>query len=246
MLSFLKNHPFCIEAFFDYSIVLTFAFPKKELEHLIPECLKLDTFNDEWAFIAVAVVKTVGLRPKGLPEFLGNDFTLVGYRAFVKYKSHAEKRLRGLYILKSETDKKMMQMLGNVFSQYSYTATDIQELKEQSTLKIKSIQSKFNIEAEISKNEVRLPIHSPFLNWKDARRFAGPLPFTFSYNIKTKNVLIIEGVRKCWVPKEIKIESYNIPFFEAIGLKNGILASAFMVNEISYTWKKGILEKWAH
>jgi len=74
MLASLKNHPFSIEAFFDYSVVLTFAFPKEELSGLIPECLRLDTFDDKWAFLAVALVQTKKLRPKGFPEFLGSDF----------------------------------------------------------------------------------------------------------------------------------------------------------------------------
>jgi hypothetical protein len=45
MLSFLKNHPFAVEAFFESSLVLTFAVPKEQLKIYIPECLQLDTFN---------------------------------------------------------------------------------------------------------------------------------------------------------------------------------------------------------
>ena len=74
MLSFLKDHPFAVEAFFKSSLVLTFAVPKDQLKDLIPECLRLDTFNDEWAFVAVAMVQTESLRPKGLPKFMGNNF----------------------------------------------------------------------------------------------------------------------------------------------------------------------------
>ena len=51
MLSFLKNHPFAVEAFFESSLVLTFAVPKEQLEKLIPECLTLDTFQDTGAFV---------------------------------------------------------------------------------------------------------------------------------------------------------------------------------------------------
>jgi hypothetical protein len=114
MLSFLKNHPFAVEAFFESSMVLSFAIPKEELQSLIPECLELDTFQDKWAFIAVAMVQTKGLRPKGFPAILGDDFFLTGYRIFVRYTNNAGKRLRGLYILKSETDKKKMQFMGNI------------------------------------------------------------------------------------------------------------------------------------
>ena len=106
MLATLKNHPFGVIAHFDHSIVLTFAIPKQSLENLIPKYLELDTFNNKWAFIAIAIVKTKYLRPKGFHKFLGNDFHLIGYRVFVRYTTSSGKRLRGLYILKSETDKK--------------------------------------------------------------------------------------------------------------------------------------------
>ena len=64
----LKDHPFTVETFFENSLVLTYAVPKSELEKFIPECLELDVFNDKWAFLAVALVKTKKLRPKGFPE----------------------------------------------------------------------------------------------------------------------------------------------------------------------------------
>jgi hypothetical protein len=89
MFKSLKNHPFAVEAFFKSSMVFTFAVPKEELENLIPECLTLDTFQDKWAFIAVAMVQTKDLRIKGFPKFTGNDFFLIGYRVFVRY---ADKR----------------------------------------------------------------------------------------------------------------------------------------------------------
>jgi hypothetical protein len=80
MFSFLKNHPFAVEAFFESSLVFTFAIPKEQIQHLVPECLELDALNDKWAFIAVAMVQTKALRPKGFPKFFGNDFFLIGYR----------------------------------------------------------------------------------------------------------------------------------------------------------------------
>src|SRR3989337_86728 len=111
MLPSLKNHPFAVEAFFKSSLVLTFAIPKEQIQHLIPACLELDTFKDKWAFLAVAMVQTSDLRPKGFPKFMGNNFFLIGYRLFVRFTNKEGKSLRGLYILKSETDKKMMELM---------------------------------------------------------------------------------------------------------------------------------------
>ena len=84
MLAFLKNHPFAVEAYFENSLVLTFAVPKEELQTLIPECLELDTFNNKYAFIAAAMVQTKDLRPKGFPRFTCNNFFLIGFRIFVR------------------------------------------------------------------------------------------------------------------------------------------------------------------
>ena len=244
MLSFLKNHPFPVEAFFESSVVITFAVPKEEIQHLVRECLQLDTFKDKWAFIAVAMVRTSGLRPKGFPKIFGNDFFLVGYRIFVQYTSNAGKRLRGLYILKSETDKKKMEFLGNIFTHYNYTTTDIIQTKSKHTTEIKSIQSGFKIVIENIQEEVDLPAHSPFTDWKEARRFAGPLPFTFTYDDITKKVLIIEGVRQNWIPEPIKLADYNFPFLNTLNLSHSVLANAFIINNIPYYWKKGKAEKW--
>jgi len=244
MFSFLKNHPFAVEAYFKSSIVLTFAVPKEQLQNLIPDCLVLDTFNDKWAFVAVAMVQTTGLRPKGFPEILGNDFFLIGYRIFVRYTNSAGKKLRGLYILKSETDKKKMEYLGNIFTHYNYTTTDITQTEKGNLTEIESIKSGFKISIENTNEEISLPKNSPFTDWKEARKFAGPLPFTFTYNSETKKVLIIEGVRENWTPKPIRIVEQTISFLTSLNLQNAVLANAFVIKDIPYFWKKGKIEQW--
>ena len=186
VLSFLKNHPFAVEAFFERSLVLTFAAAKEEVQPFIPECLDLDVFDDRWAFIAVATVQTSGLRPKGFPRILGSDFFLVGYRVFVRYQSPAGRSLRGLYILKSETDSRRMTFFGNLFTHYKYTTTDIRQKECDGQLEIRSQNSDFRIavRTDTPPEDVPLPAHSPFADWRQARAFAGPMPFTFTYNAR--------------------------------------------------------------
>lgn len=244
MLDFLKNHPFAVEAFFESSIVLTFAVPKEQLQDLIPECLELDTFKDHWAFIAVAMVQTKDLRPKGFPQWMGNDFFLIGYRILVRYTNNAGKRLRGLYILKSETDKKKMEFRGNLFTHYNYTTTDIMQTEGENIKEIQSVKSKFKVILSKKEELVSLPENSPFADWKEARRFAGPLPFTFTYNVKTREVLIIEGVRQNWTPEPVQVLDYHFDFLDNLRLENPVLANAFIIKNIPYYWKKGKIEPW--
>lgn len=244
MIQSLKNHPFAVEAFFKESTVLTFAIPKEELQNLIPECLSVDTFHNQWGFLAVALVQATKLRPKGFPSFLGRAFFLIGYRIFVRFKTNQGKILRGLYILKSETDNKAMEFLGNVFTHYKYTTTDIQVERQLEQTLVRSQKTGLNIDFSTPKEEISLPINSPFANWKEARRFAGPLPFTFTYFPNKKEVLVIEGVRQNWKPKPVAVNNYTIPHLEAFNFSTVHLANAFCISNIPYYWKRGRFEKW--
>jgi uncharacterized protein YqjF (DUF2071 family) len=244
MLSFLKDHPFAVASHFDTSLVLTYAVPKEQLEKFIPECLSLDTFEDKWAFVAVAMVKTRNLRPKGFPEFLGNDFILTGYRIFVKYNTSYGKRLRGLYIIRSETNKTKMAFLGNVFTHYNYRTTDIRFQRQREVIEVHSAKSNLSVKVNEIEGDITLPEHSPFKDWKEARRFAGPLPFTFTYDKNTKEVLIIEGVREDWTPRPVKVIESRVGFVDSLQLDGVVLANAFVIHNIPYYWKKGRKDIW--
>ncbi|MFD2717583.1 DUF2071 domain-containing protein [Hymenobacter monticola] len=239
MLSWLKTHPFPVEAFFEHSLVLTFAVPQAELQALLPAPLLVDTFAEGWGFLAVALVQTRHLRPQGLPQWLGQDFFLIGYRAFVRYPSPIGKRLRGLYILRSETDKKRMTALGDLFTHYRYHTVDIAQQQTGGRLRIESQQANFHVALAPPTPEVPLPPHSPFATWAEARRFAGPLPFTFSADARAGRVLIVEGVREHWQPQPVAVESYRVGFLEQLGFSQLHLANAFAVHDIPYSWKKG-------
>jgi hypothetical protein len=243
MFSFLKNHPFAVETHFDYSITLTFAVPKTELQHLIPECLSLDTY-DNWAFIAVALVQTKDLRPKGFPAFMGNDFFLMGYRLFVRYTTSKGKKLRGLYILKSETNSKKKEIGGNIFTHYKFSTTDINSKVVNGFRDVSSEKSDFHFRYNIDPESASLPVGSPFDDWHEARKFSGPLPFTFTLNANRDKVLIVEGVRQNWKPKPLHIVDYNFPFLEQLNIRKPILANAFIINDIPYYWKKGTQDSW--
>lgn len=248
-MNFLQNHPFAVEAFFESSLVLSFAVPREQLQPLLPECLTLDSFDDRWGFIAVAMVQTRALRPKGFPAMMGNDFFLIGYRLFVRYVNQAGKNLRGLYILRSETDKKRMEWLGNTFTHYHYATTDIRQHQTEGIREISSKKSDFLVRIKESAGDqadsnIPLPSGSPFADWKEARRFAGPLPFTFSYNPANRKVLIVEGVRENWKPAPVAVLEQHFSFIDTMRLPDARLANAFIIRNIPYHWKKGKTEQW--
>ena len=240
------HHPFGVEALLSRTTVLTYAAPVAELQRLLPECLTLDTLDGEWGFVAVALVQTRQLRPQGLPAWLGNDFFLIGYRVFVRYTTAAGKRLRGLYILRSETDQRRMQWLGNLFTGYHYRTIDIRHAATQTGLEFHSERAGLHIEVALPAGEdlPELPAGSPFHSWQQARRFAGPLPFTFSYRPETQQVVLVEGEREAWRPRPGRVLRAQVGFIQELGLRNVRLASTFTMTDIPYRWKKGRTEQW--
>jgi hypothetical protein len=137
-----------------------------------------------------------------------------------------------------------MEFLGNIFTHYNYTTTDIIQSADQYSKRISSVQSGFELVIGQAVGEVSIPETSPFTDWKDARKFAGPLPHTFTCHKEDKTVLIIEGVRQNWKPEPVQVESYYFTFLDSLQLQEVVLANAFEIRNIPYYWKKGRIEKW--
>lgn len=135
-----------------------------------------------------------------------------------------------------------MQLLGNIFTHYNYRWIDIQEEENEKARIIFSNQTLLRVEIEKSDTPPPLPPGSPFADWNEARRFSGPLPFTFTWLQQQGKMLIIEGVRQHWEPVPVKVSEFKIPFIENLGLSDGILANAFEIKNIPYYWKKGIFD----
>src|SRR5262245_16636082 len=119
MLETLRRHPFAVEAFFRRSLVVAYAVPAATLAPLAGPGLELDTYED-WGFLAIALVQTEKLRPRAFPRLFGRDFFLSGYRIFTRFSRPGKQSLRGLRILRSDTDRATMVRFGNLFTQYRY------------------------------------------------------------------------------------------------------------------------------
>ncbi|MFI4878492.1 MAG: DUF2071 domain-containing protein, partial [Steroidobacterales bacterium] len=129
----MRRHPFDVEAHFDFSLVLAYALPAAALEPLLPPGLELDRVGD-LGLLAVALVQTRGLRPAGWPRVLGRDVFLCGYRVFARLKSRPS--IRGLRIVRSDADSRVMTWSGNLFSRYGYELCSARVERSDHTMNI--------------------------------------------------------------------------------------------------------------
>ena len=248
MLYTLKRHPFPVRAHFDFSLVLTYALPKEVLSAMLPAGLEPDTHHDH-GFVAVAMVQTRNLRPYCMPAFAGRDFFLAGYRIFVKYHTQKGRRYRGLYILRSDTDSSLMQFAGNLLTHYNYHTVNVSLSKSAEGIAVSTSDpggmSDARVAVRYGSEQSALPETSVFTSWKEARRFAGPLPFTFDHEKQTNSIIIIEGVRDNWEPQPVEVTYAHFGFFSqpVFAGCTPLLSNAFITSDIPYMWKSGVREK---
>ena len=127
-----------------------------------------------------------------------------------------------------------MEFFGNMFTHYQYSTTDIHFQRRDDHILVESQNSHLNIDVALSESEINLPQSSPFHDWKEARRYAGPLPFTFTYQQKTREILIIEGVREHWTPRPVEVIKANVGFMNHPQFSRAVLANAFVIENIPY------------
>lgn len=237
MLDSFKCHPFPVVAHFDRVLALSFAFPKQALKPVVPDPLEIDAYDD-LGFVTVALVWTKKLRPAGFPAILGQDFFLAGFRVFVRAKD-GDRRLRGLRILRSETDKARMQWSGNLLTNYNYQRVEVRDEPGHLTTHLADGTLSLDIRYDAAA-EAELPQGSPFPDWRTARQFAGPMPFTFDIGPQGK-VLAIEGKRAQWTPRPLKVLDWKVAMFDSAPFKDAtpVLANAFAVEDIPYRWERG-------
>ncbi len=243
----LQRHPIPMQAHFEHVLVLTYSLPATMLQPLLPPGLILDTYND-LGFLAIAMVQTRNMRPSFAPSILGRDFFLTGYRIFTRYRTRSGRSLRGLRILRSDTDSDIMVRWGNRLTHYSYRKADVNLRNSSNTLEIKvstpSSEADLHVRAYLSNESEPLPEGSPFPDLRTALRFAGPLPFTFDYEPESNSIIRIQGARGQWNPESTRVEILQNSFLEKepLASANPILASAFHLTNVPYRWKRGIRE----
>ncbi len=245
MLYRLQRHAFAIKAHLAASLVLAYALPSEVLKPLLAPGLKLDTYGD-FGFLAIALVETRDLRPAFLPAGLGVNFFLAGYRIFTRYRTPSGRTLRGLRILRSDTDRRSMEVLGNLLTHYGYERSQYKVSRSETSYSVEVRTSRgtadLTVQADLSKETVLPPPGSPFPDLREARKFAGPLPFTFDYERQTHSIIRVEGVRQEWKPRPVAVAVHRNSFLEQERFRaaGAVLANAFYLENVPYAWKPGV------
>lgn len=239
----LRRHPIAVTAHFRHCVTLTYALPPDVLRPFVPPGLELDTY-DGYAFVAVALVQTESLRPAVLPAVLGQDFFLAGYRIFTRFTPPSGKTIRGLRILRSDANRYVMVVGGNLLTHYSYhrCQATVDESSTHLQFSVHTVDGLGSLDVRVDRSKDALPAGSPFWSVRDSRRFAGPLLFTFDYERETHSIIAIRATRTHWQPAPVAVDVRRLAFFDQPPFKacTPILAAAFYVGDVDYRWECGV------
>ncbi len=243
MLHWLRRHPLAMSACLRECLAVTYAFPEETLRPLVPPGLALDTLRG-YGFVAIALVQAEAMRPAFLPARWGGEFFLSGYRLFTRLGGPGGSR-RGLRILRSDTDRRWMVQAGNLLTHYRYQLCQVERSQRPGGVgwSIRTPRGEADLEVYARLEEAStLPEGSPFTNFREARRFAGPLPYTFEYEPETRAIIQIRGVRSQWEPRAVAVEVTRHSFFERAPFEGAAarLANAFLVKDVRYRWLRGV------
>jgi Uncharacterized conserved protein (COG2071) len=248
ILSTLQRHPIPIQARFEHCLALAYAVPAGALRPFLVPGLQLDTWKG-YGMLALALVQTRALRPAGLPAWCGRDFFLAGYRVFVRYPRPGGSALRGLRILRSDADSAVMVAGGNVFTHYNYhrcrAHTSILSTATGRSMEVTvgTGDGGGDLHLVAHLDEPGLPTGSPFATLREARRFAGPMPFTFDYEAETGALVAIRASRTNWTPRPVRVDAHRVAFLDRLarGRFTPVLAAAFHVQNVNYRWERGVV-----
>jgi hypothetical protein len=134
-----------------------------------------------------------------------------------------------------------------LLTHYRYHCSQVRLRQDRQQLEVTittaAAEADLHVIADLDKEATELPAQSPFVDWHQARLFAGPLPFTFDHEPETNSIVVIEGVRESWKPRPVHVEVLQNTFFNDARYEgtHPRLASAFHIENVNYRWKRGVI-----
>jgi hypothetical protein len=241
-MKLFRAHPIPIVARLDYGLALTYSFPRELLSDLLAPGLELDTFGDN-GFLSVVSVHTCELRPAFLPKVFGRTFSSTSYRLFTRFATSSGEVLRGLQILRSDSDLDWLVTWGNRLTRYRYRRAHFDYKKHDGLLSLDvttpNAEADLKFTADTLGTVVSPPEGSPFPDIETSRQFAAPLRLTFDYDPNSNSIFVIEGRRTNWHPQPVPVQIERNTFLQSpsFGGFKPLLANAFYLKDIRYRWE---------
>ena len=230
-----------MQAFIRRCWLATHRIPEADARAFLPPELSPVT-HDGFAFLNTVIARMEAMRPQGLPAFLGLDYWHVGYRLYAKTVT-AEGEQEGLYFLRSDCDRRILAMAGNLLSDFRFHTARIEVAGATSTTSIRVETRGARVELDLSgQAETRLGAGSPFETLAEAETFLKYKPCGLAAAGRGRvNAIPIRRDETAWHAKPAQVLRQHWEFLDLF--PNAHPELVFEVAPIEYRFGRGqILE----
>lgn len=119
--------PFTVQTDWRECVCLNYRVCPERLQSLISPVFAPVVFEGKGAhegecfgMVSVTISSIIGIRPRGMPAILGQNFCNVSYRAVVSFQNAAGERRVGYEFIKSITNSALFTTIGNLLPEYKF------------------------------------------------------------------------------------------------------------------------------
>jgi hypothetical protein len=236
---FWQKNPLTVIGKLDRCWLFTYRTPAELARSLLPPPLEPVTYAG-YAFWNIVVCHISAMRLKHLPPFLGISYWHLAYRLYVRLPLAQDKAIEGLYFRRSECDHRLMELLGNLLTDFRFHAAQLCIQQDQEALEI-------HLESPDAPAYARLlpdvaPQHAPrsvFASLDEAAAFLKYKPYGISLDRAGRaNVVHITRDESAWRSRLVRVVAADWAFFRSQDVEPEI---CYEVEPIFYQWDRGRL-----
>lgn len=221
--------------------LITHRAPEREILPLLPAELRPVTHGG-FAFLNIVVARMEAMRPQGLPAMLGLDYWHVGYRVYAKAATDAGER-EGLYFLRSDCDRRLLALGGNLLSEFQFHVARIQVSEAGTETSIRVEAPGAQAALTLGRDRVTtLAEGSPFTSIAEAEAFLKYKPCGLAQAGPGRvNLLPIRREEAAWRARPVQAIRQEWEYLR--GLPGARPELAFEVAPIEYRFDRGRIQE---
>lgn len=217
--------------------LLAYRTRPETVERLLPPGLALALHEGD-AFWNIVVSKVEKMRPAGAPRALGMSYVHVAYRLYVEALAQDGERLEGLFFVRSDVDRALMALGGNLATDFRFHASDVSWRSEASTLDVEvrgDAPARLRLDLAPGSDA---PMPPPFLKYQ-------PLGLSTNRRGTRLRLAQVERNEARWRETPVRVVDARWGLFEQLGQQDASLVAATQVAPLDYRWRIGATRRLA-
>ncbi|MEM7576004.1 MAG: DUF2071 domain-containing protein [Planctomycetota bacterium] len=217
----------------EHATLIGFQTPATGVAHLLPAGLRL-VQADGMAIWNLAVGHVRRARPRGLPACLGLSYTQVAYRLLVEADIADGTTRRGLYFVRSDTDRHAAVWTGNLMTDFRLHHSEVQTRHTDKRVEV-AVQSddlaghlRLQLNADTAVDE-DTPTAAPAVRCEE---------LGLAVHGHQLHTVTAARVGSDWTPAPFRVSNFRIGLFDALGL-DAQPTDAIRVPRVRYRWTLG-------